>query len=78
MSMHTFAKPTNLSKLVLLIYSNKYDEAKLTEFVNIVQKISLSYLHYQEVSGRYIRFERNKNTGELEDLALDCIAGLFN
>jgi len=49
----------------------------LTQFVNLVQKVSLSYLKYQEVIGKHIRWERNKNLGELDDLALDCIAGLF-
>ncbi len=68
---------TGLSKLVNGICQGEYREIELTEFVDLVQKISLSYLKYQEVIGKHIRWERNKNMGELEDLALDCVAGLF-
>jgi len=68
---------TGLAKLVVRICQGGYRETELTEFVSLVQKISLSYLKYQEVIGKHIRWERNKNMGELEDLALDCIAGLF-
>ncbi len=68
---------TGLSKLVSSICQGGSHSAELTQFVNLVQKISLSYLKYQEVIGKHIRWERNKNSGELEDLALDCVAGLF-
>ncbi|MFQ5650772.1 MAG: hypothetical protein ACE5IY_12585 [bacterium] len=75
--MNTIAKSSKLSHLVSSICQGQYKETELTEFVNLVQKISLSYLKYQEVIGKHIRWERNKNMGELEDLALDCVAGLF-
>ncbi len=75
--MNTVVKTSDLSNLVSSICSGDYKEPELTEFVNLVQKISLSYLKYQEVIGKHIRWERNKNVSELEDLALDCVAGLF-
>jgi len=75
--MNIVVKTSDLSSLVSSICSGDYKEPELTEFVNLVQKISLSYLKYQEVIGKHIRWERNKNVSELEDLALDCIAGLF-
>ncbi len=75
--MNHIAKTSNLAKLVLSICGGKYSQSDLGEFVSLVQKISLSYLKYQEVIGKHIRWERNKNIGELEDLALDCVAGLF-
>lgn len=75
--MNTVAKASKLPHLVSRICLGQYKEMELTEFVNLVQKISLSYLKYQEVIGKHIRWERNKNMGELEDLALDCVAGLF-
>lgn len=75
--MNTIVKTSNISKLVSSICSGDHREIELTEFVNLVQKISLSYLKYQEVIGKHIRWERNKNVTELEDLALDCVAGLF-
>ncbi|MFQ5632139.1 MAG: hypothetical protein ACE5I1_25500, partial [bacterium] len=42
-----------------------------------MQKISLSYLKYQEVIGKHIRWERRQRSNELDDMAIDCIAGLF-
>lgn len=81
--MNNIATATNdkatqdLSSLVCRICEGNYHELELTGFVNLVQKISLSYLKYQEVIGKHIRWERNKNMGELDDLALDCVAGLF-
>ena len=75
--MNSVVKTSDLSSLVSAICSGDYKEPELTEFVNLVQKISLSYLKYQEVIGKHIRWERNKNVTELEDLALDCVAGLF-
>ena len=75
--MNSIVKNTNVSKLVSSICDGSYKEIELTEYVNLIQKISLSYLKYQEVIGKHIRWERNKNIGELEDLALDCVAGLF-
>lgn len=75
--MDTIVRNTELPHLISRICQGKYRETELTEFVNLVQKISLSYLKYQEVIGKHIRWERNRNMGELEDLALDCVAGLF-
>lgn len=75
--MNNIATTTKLSHLVSTVCKNTYKEYDLTEFVNLVQKISLSYLKYQEVIGKHIRWERNKNLTELDDLALDCVAGLF-
>lgn len=75
--MNTFVKTNRLSHLVSAVCKGEYKEPELTEFVNLVQKISLSYLKYQEVIGKHIRWEKNNNMGELEDLALDCVAGLF-
>ncbi len=75
--MNTTVTSSKLPQLVASICAGDYREMELTEFVSLVQKISLSYLKYQEVIGKHIRWERNKNMGELEDLALDCIAGLF-
>lgn len=75
--MNTFVKIANLPELVLSICDGTYKESELIEFVNLIQKISLSYLKYQEVIGKHIRWERGKHIGELEDLALDCVAGLF-
>jgi hypothetical protein len=54
-----------------------YSQGELVEFINLVQKISLSYLKYQEVIGKHIRWERRGKSGELEDMAIDCVAGLF-
>ncbi len=75
--MNHIVKISNLAKLVLSICGGRYSQTDLIEFVHVVQKISLSYLKYQEVIGKHIRWERNKTIGELEDLALDCVAGLF-
>jgi len=75
--MNTTVTSSKLPQLVASICTGDYREMELTEFVSLVQKISLSYLKYQEVIGKHIRWERNKNMGELEDLALDCVAGLF-
>jgi hypothetical protein len=75
--MNTSVQSRELPVLVSAICQGSYKECELTDFVNLVQKISLSYLKYQEVIGKHIRWERNRNMGELDDLALDCIAGLF-
>jgi len=66
-----------LSSLVPKIVGGNYSQGELVEFINFVQKISLSYLKYQEVIGKHIRWERRRKSGELEDLAIDCVAGLF-
>jgi len=66
-----------LSYLVPRIVHGGYSQGELCEFINLVQKISLSYLKYQEVIGKHIRWERRGKSGELEDMAIDCVAGLF-
>jgi hypothetical protein len=66
-----------LSYLIPRIVRGGYSQGELVEFINLVQKISLSYLKYQEVIGKHIRWERRRKSGELEDLAIDCVAGLF-
>ncbi|MCG8607077.1 hypothetical protein MJD09_19095, partial [bacterium] len=75
--MDTIAKTTHLSHLIMNICTGDYHERELVDFVTQVQRISLSYLKYQEVIGKHIRWERTRSGGELEDLALDCVAGLF-
>lgn len=66
-----------LSSFLPVLCSGRCTESELAEFVYLVQKISLSYLKYQEVIGKHIRWERQRKSSELEDLAIDCIAGLF-
>lgn len=66
-----------LSYLIPRIVRGGYSQGELVEFINFVQKISLSYLKYQEVIGKHIRWERRRKSGELDDLAIDCVAGLF-
>lgn len=66
-----------LSFLIPKIVHGGYTQGELVEFINLVQKISLSYLKYQEVIGKHIRWERRRKSGELDDLAIDCVAGLF-
>jgi murein DD-endopeptidase MepM/ murein hydrolase activator NlpD len=66
-----------LQILVPKICSGDYNQSELMHFVNLVQKISLSYLKYQEVIGKHIRWERRQRSNELDDMAIDCVAGLF-
>lgn len=70
-------KKTNLGSLIPKICDSTYSQTELYQFVNLVQKISLSYLKYQEVIGKHIRWERRERNSELEDMAIDCVAGLF-
>ncbi len=66
-----------LVHLVRKICAHNYSVSELTEFVNISQKIAISYLKYLEVIGRNIRPKKAEGLNELEDVAIDCIAGLF-
>ncbi len=66
-----------LVQLVRSICAHDYSVSQLTEFVNISQKIAISYLKYLEVIGRNIRPKKAEGLNELEDVAIDCIAGLF-
>jgi hypothetical protein len=59
------------------ICARNYSASELTDFVNISQKIAVSYLKYLEVIGRNIRPKKSEGMNELEDVAIDCIAGLF-
>jgi len=66
-----------LLPLVRNICASNYSPVELTEFVNISQKIAISYLKYLEIIGRNIRPKKSGGSNELEDVAIDCIAGLF-
>jgi hypothetical protein len=68
----------NLKDLVYSICSGNYNQAELVQFINLTQKISLSYLKFQEILGKRISGERLETDVELEDLAIDCIAELFS
>ncbi len=71
-------KNTNLTQLVRKICKGDYCQTELVSFINLAQKISLSYLKYQEMLGKRISGERLDTDVELDDLALDCIAELFS
>ena len=66
-----------LFKLIQDICSGNYSPTELVEFVDICQKTSISYLKYQEVLGKNIRPKNSEGANDLEDVAIDCIAGLF-
>jgi hypothetical protein len=70
-------KNANFTQLVRNICTGRYCQAELVEFINLAQKISLSYLKYQEMLGKRISGEQPNSSFELEDLAIDCIAELF-
>ncbi|OPZ73553.1 MAG: hypothetical protein BWY83_00032 [bacterium ADurb.Bin478] len=71
-------KTTNLKQLVCNLCSGQYSQSEVVEFINLTQKISLSYLKYQEMMGKRISGDRPESDLELEDLALDCVAELFS
>ena len=66
-----------LTTLIGKICEGTYSSSELIHFINLLQKAALSYLRYQEVSGKRIATSRQDNLEELEDLATDCIADLF-
>ncbi|MCD4664563.1 MAG: hypothetical protein K8R68_04765 [Bacteroidales bacterium] len=68
---------TKLVPLVRNICECCYSPGEVTEFINISQKIAISYLKYLEHNGRNIRCRNYDGLNELEDVAIDCIAGLF-
>ena len=70
-------KSAKLVPLVGNICECSYSPSELTEFINISQKIAVSYLKYLELNGRNIRSRKSEGVNELEDIAIDCIAGLF-
>ncbi len=70
-------KTENLTQLVFNICSGSYSQAELISFIHVAQKISLSYLKYQEMLGKRISGHAFEADLELADLAMDCIAELF-
>ncbi len=70
-------KSTKLVPLVQNICDCCYSPRELTEFIDISQKIAVSYLKYLELNGRNIRPRKSEGVNELEDVAIDCIADLF-
>jgi len=70
-------KSIKLFSLVQNICNCCYSPRELTEFIDISQKIAVSYLKYLELNGRNIRPRKSEGVNELEDVAIDCIADLF-
>lgn len=70
-------EPENIYSLISNICNNNYKPGELVEFINISQQIATSYLKYQEVIGKNIRPKKAEGINEIEDVAIDCIAGLF-
>ncbi|NOZ60912.1 MAG: hypothetical protein GXO74_04455 [Calditrichaeota bacterium] len=66
-----------LFPLIKTICDGTYSPMQLTEFINISQKIAISYLKYLEINGRNIRPRNQESSNELENVAIDCIASLF-
>jgi hypothetical protein len=66
-----------LFSLIHNVCNGDYSPGELTEFVDLSQKIAISYLKYQEGVGKNIRPKKAEGVNELEDVAIDCIAGLF-
>jgi len=66
-----------LFPLIKSICNGTYTPMQLTEFINISQKIAISYLKYLEINGRNIRPRNQEGSNELENVAIDCIASLF-
>lgn len=70
-------KSEKLVQVIKNICECSYSPRELTEFINSSQKIAVSYLKYLELNGRNIRPRKSEGVNELEDIAIDCIAGLF-
>ena len=70
-------KNANLTQLVYSICDGSYTQSGLIQYINLAQKISLSYLKYQEMLGKRISGDAWEADLELADLAIDCIAELF-
>ncbi len=66
-----------LLPLIKSICGLNYTPGELTEFINLSQKVAVSYLKYLELNGRNIKPRKCEGINELEDVAIDCIAGLF-
>src|SRR5690606_8870344 len=70
-------KNANLTQLEYSICDGSYTQSGLIQYINLAQKISLSYLKYQEMLGKRISGDAWEADLELADLAIDCIAELF-
>ncbi len=70
-------KNANLTQLVYSICDGSYSQEGLIHYIDLAQKISLSYLKYQEMLGKRISGDAWEADLELADLAMDCIAELF-
>lgn len=66
-----------LAPLISRICDGSYSPLELLEFVNFSHQIAVSYLKYQEATGKNIRYDRCGINESVEDVAMDCIAGLF-
>lgn len=67
----------NLSTLIKNICNGNYSHCELLNFVNLSQRIAVSFLKYQEVTGKNISLDKRGTYNDLEDVAIDCIATLF-
>lgn len=67
----------NLHTLIHQICSGNFSHSELLEFISVSQKIAVSYLKYQEITGKNISFDKRGSQNNLEDVAMDCIATLF-
>ncbi|MCI0511853.1 hypothetical protein L0128_01405 [candidate division KSB1 bacterium] len=67
----------NLSTLVRNVCDGTFSHCELLQFVDLSQKIAVSYLKYQEVTGKNISFDKRGAYNNLSDVAMDCIATLF-
>lgn len=70
-------KNLNLKNLIQNLCLGSYSQAELIQLISLMQKISLSFLKYQEITGKRISIVEANSHSELQDLALDCIADLF-
>ncbi len=66
-----------LRRLISNLCNGKYSPGELVEFIDVSQKIAISYLKYQESLGKNIRPKDAEGLNDLNDVAIDCIAGLF-
>ncbi|MBN2090154.1 hypothetical protein JW964_11085 [candidate division KSB1 bacterium] len=67
----------NLHTLIHQICRGNFNHSELLEFISISQKIAVSYLKYQEITGKNISLDKRGSQSNLEDVAMDCIATLF-
>lgn len=66
-----------LQSIVKSICNGDYSPGELVEFIDVSQKIAISYLKFQESIGKNIKPKNIEGLNNLEDIAIDCIAGLF-